>query len=257
MNISNRRPLIASIAAALLALGVSLQVHAAPVRNVVLVHGAFVDGSGWKPIYEILVRDGYHVSVVQPPLTGLEEDVAAVTRILKLQDGPTILVGHSYGGAIITEAGAESHVVGLVYIAAHAPDVGETQAENGKRFPAAGRGAIETTDDGYAFIDPEKFPADFAADLPKQQAEFEAIGQMFTAAAAFSTPIKSAAWKTKPSWYMIPTSDRIINPDLERMYAKRAHSTTIEIEGASHSVYASHPKDVARLIEDTAQGARR
>jgi pimeloyl-ACP methyl ester carboxylesterase len=229
---------------------------AAPVKNVVLVHGAFADGSGWKSVYEILSNDGYNVTAVQPPLTGLNEDVAAVTRILKLQDGPAVLVGHSYGGAIITEAGIDSHVVALVFIAAHAPDVGETQTENGKRFPSAGRDAIRVTDDGYAFIDPVRFPAEFAADLPKQQADFEAHSQVFTAGAAFSTPIRIAAWKTKPSWYMVPMSDRIINPDLERMYAKRANSTTVEIEGASHSVYASHPVEVAKLIEDAAQHAQ-
>jgi pimeloyl-ACP methyl ester carboxylesterase len=226
---------------------------AAPVKNVVLVHGAFADGSGWKSVYEILSNDGYNVTAVQPPLTGLEEDVTAVTRILKRQDGPTVLVGHSYGGAIITEAGTDSHVVALVFIAAHAPDVGETQTENGRRFPSAGRDAIRLTDDGFAFIDPVRFPAEFAADLPKQQADFEAHSQVFTAGAAFSTPIKNAAWKTKPSWYMVPMSDHIINPDLERMYAKRANSTTVEIEGASHSVYASHPVEVAKLIEDAAQ----
>jgi pimeloyl-ACP methyl ester carboxylesterase len=252
MSISYPGTFAASVAITALALSVGLPARAAPVKNIVLVHGAFVDGSGWKAVYEILVKKGYDVSVAQPPLTGLRDDVAAVTRILKRQDGPTILVGHSYGGTIITEAGEDSHVVALVYIAAHAPDVGETQSENAKRFPAAGRGAIQVTDDGYAFINPARFPLDFAADLPKQQAQFEAFGQMFTAASAFSTPIENAAWKTKPSWYMVAKSDRIINPDLERMYAKRANSKTVEIEGASHSVYASHPREVAKLIEAAA-----
>lgn len=253
MNLYNHRTLLVCGAINLLASGLGSATHAAPVRNIVLVHGAFVDGSGWKPVYEILTKDGYNVSIVQPPLSGLEEDVAAVARILKRQDGPTVLVGHSYGGAIITEAGADSHVVALVYIAAHAPDVGETQTENGKRFPAAGRTAIQITDDGYAFLDTTRFPVEFAADLPKSQAEFEANAQMPTAAAAFSTPIKGVAWKTKPSWYMVAGSDHIINPELERMYAKRANSVTIEIEGASHSVYASHPKEVAKLIEDASR----
>jgi pimeloyl-ACP methyl ester carboxylesterase len=231
--------------------------NAESAKNIVLVHGAFADGSGWKAVYEILANDGYNVTAAQPPLTGLEDDVAAVARILRRQDGPTILVGHSYGGAIITEAGIDPHVVALVYIAAHAPDVGETQTENGKRFPSLGRDAIRLTDDGYAFLDPVRFPAEFAADLPKQQADFEAHAQGLTASVAFSTPIRNAAWKTKPSWYMVARSDRIINPDLERMYAKRANSTIVEIEGASHSVYASHPVEVAKLIEDAAQHAQR
>jgi pimeloyl-ACP methyl ester carboxylesterase len=253
MNLPNHGTVLVFVAINLLASGIGLAAHAASVRNIVLVHGAFVDGSGWKPVYEILTKDGYNVSIVQPPLSGLEEDVAAVARILRRQDGPVVLVGHSYGGAVITEAGVDSHVVALVYIAAHAPDVGETQTENGKRFPAAGRTAIQITDDGYAFLDATRFPAEFAADLPKPQAEFEATAQILTAAAAFSTPIKYAAWKTKPSWYMIAGFDHIINPELERMYAKRANSVTIEIEGASHSVYASHPKQVAKLIEDAAR----
>ncbi|MGA3190597.1 MAG: alpha/beta hydrolase [Bryobacteraceae bacterium] len=227
--------------------------NAAPVKNIVLVHGAFADGSGWKAVYEILANDGYNVTAAQPPLTGLEDDVAAVVRVLCRQDGPTILVGHSYGGAIITEAGIDPQVVALVFIAAHAPDVGETQADSGKRFPSAGRDAIRLTDDAYALLDPGRFPAEFAGDLPKQQADFETHSQVFTASAAFSTPIRDAAWKTKPSWYLVARSDRIINPDLEWMYAKRANSTTVEIDGASHSVYASHPVEVAKLIEDAAQ----
>jgi len=226
--------------------------NAAPVKNIVLVQGAFADGSGWKAVYEILANDDYNVTAAQPPFTGLADDVAAVARVLRRQDGPTILFGHSYGGAITTEAGIDPHVVALVFIAAHAPDVGETQTENGERFPYAGRDAIRLTDDGYAFLDPGRFPAEFAGDLPKQQAEFEANSQVFTASVAFSTSIRDAAWKTKPSWYMVAKSDRIINPDLERMYAKRASSTTVEIGGASHSVYATHPVEVAKLIEDAA-----
>jgi pimeloyl-ACP methyl ester carboxylesterase len=252
MNIPNFGASTALVCAALSAFAVG-PANTAPVKNIVLVHGAFADGSGWKSVFEILSNDGYDVTAAQPPLTGLEDDVAAVARILRRQDGPTILVGHSYGGAIITEAGIDSHVVALVFIAAHAPDVGETQTENGKRFPSAD--AIRLTDDGYAFLDPVRFPAEFAADLPKQQADFEAHAQVLTASAAFSTPIRNAAWKAKPSWYMVAKSDRIINPDLERMYAKRANSTTVEIEGASHSVYASHPVQVAKLIEDAAKRA--
>jgi pimeloyl-ACP methyl ester carboxylesterase len=224
------------------------------VRNVVLVHGAFVTGAGWQPVYEILIRDGYRVSVAQHPLTSVSDDIAAINRILATQDGPVILVGHSYGGALITQAGNDSHVVGLVYIAAHALDEGETEAANGKRFPNATK-AVKKTDDGFLYLDPAFYHADFAADLPEKQAEFEAHSQALTAAAVFTTPATQPAWKTKSSWYAVAKSDRIINPDLERMYAKRAHSHTIEVEGASHSVYESHPKEVAALIEDAAHHA--
>jgi pimeloyl-ACP methyl ester carboxylesterase len=238
----------------LMAFGATSQAQAAPVRDIVLVHGAFVTGAGWEPVYEILVKDGYHVSVAQHPLTSVSEDVSAVKRVLAMQDGPTILVGHSYGGAIITEAGNDSHVVGLVYIAAHALDEGETEAANGKRFPNATK-AIKKTDDGFTYLDPDFYHADFAADLPEKKAEFEAHAQGLTAAAVFTTPATQPAWRGKPSWYAVAKADRIINPDLERMYAKRAHSHTIEVAGASHSVYESHPKEVAALIEEAASHA--
>jgi pimeloyl-ACP methyl ester carboxylesterase len=195
------------------------------------------------------------VSVVQQPLIGLEADVAATKRILDRLDGPCVLVAHSYGGAIITQAGADPRVLGLVYIAAHALDEGETETENGKRYPAAGRDAFQKTPDGYTYLDPDRYHAEFGADLPADEAAFEALSQFFTAATVFSTPATNPAWKLKPSWYMVAQSDRIISPDLERMYAARAHSHTVEIEGASHSVYRSHPKEVAALIEQAAQHA--
>jgi pimeloyl-ACP methyl ester carboxylesterase len=248
------RSLSAAASLFLMAFGATSQAQAAPVRDIVLVHGAFVTGAGWEPVYEILVKDGYHVSVAQHPLTSVSEDVSAVKRVLAMQDGPTILVGHSYGGAIITEAGNDSRVVGLVYIAAHALDEGETEAGNGKRFPNATK-AIKKTDDGFTYLDPAFYHADFAADLPQKQAEFEAHAQALTAAAVFKTPATQPAWKSKPSWYAVAKADRIINPDLERMYAKRAHSHTIEVAGASHSVYESHPKEVAALIEEAASHA--
>jgi pimeloyl-ACP methyl ester carboxylesterase len=234
-------------------------IKAAPVRNVVLVHGAFVDGSGWRPVYDILTRDGYAVSIVQEPLTGLADDVVATRRVLDRLDGPAILVGHSYGGAIITEAGADPHVAGLVYIAAHAPDEGETESANGKRYPALGRDAITAVGggplaDGYVWIDPARYHAEFAADLSAAEAAFEARSQAITAARVFTTPITDPAWKTKPSWYMVAGADHIISPDLERMYAARAKSRkVVEIAGASHSVYRSHPREVAALIEDAAR----
>ena len=244
----------AAVGSLLLSMLAAGQAQAAPVHNIVLVHGAFVTGAGWKPVYDILVKDGYHVSIAQHPLTSVEADVAAVERVLQMQDGPAILVGHSYGGAIITQAGNDAHVAGLVYIAAHALDEGETEAANGKLFPNATK-AVKKTDDGFLYLDPAHYRADFAADLPEAQAEFEANAQALTAAAVFTTPAHNPAWKTKPSWYAVATLDRIINPDLERMYAKRARSHTIEVEGASHSVYESHPKEVAALIEDAANHA--
>jgi len=247
----------AALAAALL-LGAVAPSFAAPVRNIVLVHGAWVDGSGWKPVYEILTRDGYHVSVVQEPLTSLEADVAATRRILDLQDGPTILVAHSYGGSVITEAGVHPKVVGLVYVAAHAPDVGESEGALGKTRPSFTQkqeGAIQRTPDGYVYLRPSDFHADFAADLPREQAEFESKSQILTAAEVFTTPMTAAAWKTKPSWGIVAGSDKIINPELERWYYQRAGSHVTEIEGASHSVYTSRPREVAAVIDAAAKNA--
>ncbi|MEW6346230.1 MAG: alpha/beta hydrolase [Paraburkholderia sp.] len=226
------------------------------VKNIVLVHGAWVDGSGWKPVYDILTRDGYHVSIVQEPLTALADDVAATKRVIDLQDGPTLLVAHSYGGSIITEAGTDPKVVGLVYVAAHAPDVGEDESDLGKRMPSFTSkqpGAIQKTTDGYTFLNPAVFPQDFAADLPPAQAMFEAHSQILTAASVFSTPMDAAAWRTKPSWGIVAAADKIINPDLERWYYDRAHSHVTVLNGASHSVYESRPRDVATVIERAAQ----
>jgi pimeloyl-ACP methyl ester carboxylesterase len=226
---------------------------APPTKNVVLVHGAFVDGSGWESVYDILTKDGYHVTLVQEPLTSLEEDVAATRRVLDRQDGPTVLVAHSYGGTVITEAGNHPKVAALVYIAAHAPDVGETEAGNGKKLPNSSRPLVKTPDD-FLLLDPNYFPQDFAADLPPAQADFMAHAQILTAAKVFTTPVTNPAWKIKPSWYLVAKDDKVINPDLERMYAERAHSHKVEADGASHAVYISHPKEVAALIEDAAAG---
>jgi pimeloyl-ACP methyl ester carboxylesterase len=168
----------------------------------VLVHGAWVDASGWKPVYEILTRAGFKVMMVQEQETSFAEDVAATKRVLDLQDGPTLLVGHSYGGSIITEAGVHPNVVGLVYVAAHAPDVGEDEGELGKRMPsilAKTDGAIKKTPDNFTYLSPEEFPKLFAPDLPREQAEFAARSQVLAAAAVFSTPLTAAAWKTKPT----------------------------------------------------------
>jgi pimeloyl-ACP methyl ester carboxylesterase len=235
----------------------SAQVHNEEhlVRNIVLVHGAWADGSGWKGVYDILVKDGYNVSIVQEPETSFQDDVTAVKRILALQDGPSILVGHSYGGAVITEAGTDPSVVGLVYIAAHMPDAGEKESDDGKRFPSdlAKSGAVKKTPDGFTYIDPAQFHELFAADLPADQAAFMAHSQVLNFADNFSATITTAAWRTKPSWMVVAGSDRTINPDLERWYANRANSHTVEVSGASHSVYASHPKEVADVIEGAAR----
>src|SRR5258707_11638638 len=224
------------------------------IRNIVLVHGGWTDGSGWKGVYDILVKDGYNVSIVQEPETSFKEDVAATKRVLAQQDGPCILVGHSYGGAVITEAGTDSSVVGLVYIAAHMPDAGENEADDGKRFPSdlSKSGAIKKTADGFTYLDPAHFHEYFAADLPAAQAAFMARSQVFNAADNFKAIITRAAWRSKPSWALVATKDRTISPDLERWYAARAKSHKVEVSGASHSVYVSRPKAVAALIEEAA-----
>jgi pimeloyl-ACP methyl ester carboxylesterase len=228
------------------------------VRNIVLVHGAWADGSGWKGVYDILVKDGYNVSIVQEPETSFKEDVAATKRTLALQNGPCILVGHSYGGAVITEAGSDPSVVGLVYIAAHMPDAGENEADDGKRFPSdlSKSGAIKKTPDGFTYLDPAQFHDYFAADLSADQAAFMAHSQVLNYADNFKAVITTAAWKTKPSWMLVAGADRAIHPDLERWYATRANSHKVEVAGASHAVYVSHPKDVAALIEEAASHAR-
>ena len=252
---SFRSVLVKSAAALVMLAGAAAPAFAAPVKNIVLVHGAFVGGAGWRPVYDILVHDGYHVTLVQEPLTSFKEDVTATRRVLDSQDGPAVLVGHSYGGAIITEAGNDDHVKALVYIAAHALDAGETEVSNGKTYPNQSADAVVKTADGFLYLKPSEYPAHFAADLPRAQAEFEANAQMPTSASVFSAAITDPAWKTKPSWYMVAKADKIINPDLERMYAARAHSHTVEGAGASHSVYESHPKEVAALIEQAATHA--
>jgi pimeloyl-ACP methyl ester carboxylesterase len=228
------------------------------VRNIVLVHGAWADGSGWRGVYEILIRDGFNVSIVQEPETSFQEDVTATKRILALQDGPCILVAHSYGGSVVTEAGTDPSVAGLVYVAAHMPDAGESEAEDGKLFPSdlSKSTAIKKTADGFEYLDPAQFREFFAADLPANFTTFEAHSQVLIDATNFSTPITTPAWRSKPSWVVVAGADRTINPDLERFYAKRAGSHTIELEGASHSVYVSRPKEVAALIEEAASHAR-
>jgi pimeloyl-ACP methyl ester carboxylesterase len=226
------------------------------IRNIVLVHGAWADGSGWRGVYDILVKDGFNVSIVQEPETSFQDDVTATKRILALQNGQCILVAHSYGGAVITEAGTDPSVAELVYVAAHMPDAGENEADDGKRFPSdlSKSGAIKKTADGFTYLDPAQFHDYFAADLSAEQAAFMARSQVLNAAVNFKAIITAPAWRSKPSWMLVAAKDRTINPDLERWYAKRAHSHTVEVAGASHSVYLSHPKEVADVIESAARG---
>jgi pimeloyl-ACP methyl ester carboxylesterase len=233
----------------------NLHAQKSEVKNIVLVHGAWADGSGWRGVYDSLVRDGFKVSIVQEPETSFQDDVTAVKRVLALQDGPTILVAHSYGGAVITEAGTDPSVAGLVYVAAHMPDAGENEADDGKRFPSdlSKSGAIKKTADGFTYLDPAQFHEYFAADLSVDQAAFMARSQVLNAADNFKAVITTPGWREKTSWMVVAGADRTINPNLERFYAKRAHSHTVEIAGASHSVYVSHPKEVAAVIEEAAR----
>lgn len=223
------------------------------IKSVVLVHGAFADGSGWEAVADILKKDGYTVSVVQQPETSFAEDVKATKAAIDRQSGPVVLVGHSYGGAVITEAGNDPKVSALVYIAAFAPDAGESAGQLNQSMPPATTG-IKATDDGYFFLDPAVFAADFAADVPATKAAFMALSQVLISADAFTPAVKFPSWKLKPSWYMVATSDRMINPDLERKMAKRANAKVTEVN-SSHAVFVSHAKETAKLIEEAATSA--
>jgi pimeloyl-ACP methyl ester carboxylesterase len=223
----------------------------ASIKNIVLVHGAFVDGSGWKPIADILRRDGFKVGIAQPPETSLEDDVAATNRVIDAQDGPVVLVGHSYGGIIITAAGNNPHVKTLVYVAAFQPDTGESLASLGAKTPAAST-AVKPSPDGFLYLDPAHFHADFAADLPAPLADFMARSQVGLSVKAATANATTPAWKSKPSFAIVATKDRAINPDLERSMYKRSSSKVIELT-SSHAVYLSHPVEVAKLIEEAAQ----
>ncbi|MGH9966608.1 MAG: alpha/beta hydrolase [Pyrinomonadaceae bacterium] len=224
--------------------------------NVVLVHGGFVDGSGWEGVYKILTKDGYTVSVVQNPTTSLADDVAATRRIVAAQKGPVVLVGHSYGGAVITEAGNDPKVVRLVYIAAFAPDRGESVSTLIKDPPpGAPVPPILPPQDGYLFLDKAKFPASFAGDVDKERAAFMADSQVPWGVEALSGTISEPAWKTKPSWYLVATDDKMIPPAAQRFMSKRAGSTVVEVAG-SHAIYVSQPNAVAALIEKGASEVR-
>jgi pimeloyl-ACP methyl ester carboxylesterase len=243
----------AMLAAATLAGGALESASAAPIKNVVLVHGAFADGSGWKAVADILEKDGYTVSVAQPPETSYAEDQKYTKAAIDAMDGPVVLVGHSYGGSIITEAGNDPKVSALVYIAAFALDNGESCASIEQALPQDSK-AFKPDSDGNWWIEQAHFSADFAADVPPAVSHFMAISQVPISTDSFTHKVTNPAWKTKPTWYMVATADRSINPDQERMMAKRAHATTVEVN-ASHVAYMSHPKEAAKLIEEAAAHA--
>ena len=225
------------------------------VKNILLIHGGFVDGSGWQGVYDLLKKDGYHVSIVQNPTTSLADDVAVTKRMLAAQDGPAILVGHSYGGVVITEAGTDPKVAGLVYIAAFAPDKGESVSALIKNPPpGAAVPPILPPQDGYLFLDRAKFRESFAADVSAADAAFMADSQVPWGLEALDGAVTQPAWKTKPSWYLVATEDRMIPPDAQRAMSKRAGATVVEAKGGSHAVYVSQPKAVASLIAKAANG---
>jgi pimeloyl-ACP methyl ester carboxylesterase len=243
---------IATFALAFTTSVIAYAAQAAEVKNIVIVHGALADGSSWRKTTDILEDRGFNVIIVQEPITSLADDIAATNRVLDLQDGPALLVGHSYGGMVITEAGHNPNVAGLVYVAAFEPDKGESLIGLASSKPAGGGMNIRETKDGqYLYLDPAAFANDFAADLPKDEAAFLARSQVFASKQAFSTKSGDPAWKTKKSWAVVATEDRSINPDLEREMAKRAGSLVTEIK-ASHAVFASQPEKVADVIETAA-----
>ncbi len=223
------------------------------LASIALVHGGFVDGSGWEDVYRILKRDGYRVSIVQNPTTSLADDVAATKRVIAEQKGPVILVGHSYGGVVITEAGNDASVTGLVYITAFAPDSGESVASLIKDPPpGAAVPPILPPQEGFLALDKTQFVASFAADVTPEKADFMANSQVPWGIAALGGAVTEPAWKAKPSWYLVATDDRMIPPAAQRAMSKRAGSSVVEVKG-SHAIYVSQPKAVADLIEKAAK----
>ena len=251
------RNILASAAALTLAAGF-VPAHAAPkapVKNVVLVHGGFVDGSGWAGVYKILTKDGYKVTIVQNPTTSLADDVAVTKRTIASTNGPVILVGHSYGGVVITEAGTDAKVAGLVYVAAFAPDKGESVSSLiANPAPGAPVPPILPPVDGFLFLDRAKFAASFAADVAPAEAAFMADSQVPWGVNALAGAITDPAWKVKTSYYLVASDDRMIPPPAQRAMAGRAKATVVET-AASHSVYVSKPEVVAKLIEQAAEAA--
>src|SRR6476659_4190605 len=225
------------------------------LKNVVLVHGGFVDRSGWQGVYDLLKADGFNISVVQNPTLSLEGDVAATQQVIDAQDGPVVLVGHSYGGAVITEAGMDDNVAVLVYIAGFAPDKGESvNTLIADPPPGAPVPPILPPRDGFLFLDREKFHASFAADVSDQMAAFMADSQVPWGVDALSGTITEPAWRSKPSWYLLTTEDRMIPPPAQRFMSQRAGSTLVEVAG-SHAIFVSKPNEVAAFIKQAAQGA--
>lgn len=227
---------------------------ASPVKNIVLVHGAFADGSGWRGVYQMLAARGYRVTIVQNPLTSLADDVAATRRALDQQDGPTILVGHSWGGSVITEAGVHPRVSGLVYVSALSPDAGETTAQQYEGYTTPPEFVIETGKDGYGFVRRDKFAAGFAADATQADAAFLNASQVPINMSVFGTRLQQAAWRSKPSWAVIATQDKAFDQRMLQDMAKRIGARVTNVP-ASHAVYFTQPKAVADVIDNAARQA--
>lgn len=247
---------ISAVAAAVALATAALPASAEPaeaVRNIVLVHGAFADGSGWRGVYDELTARGYRVSIVQNPLTSFEDDVAATRRVLARQEGPSILVGHSYGGSVITEAGADANVAGLVYVAAFAPEIGQSTLDQYAEIPPPPNFQPDVQPDGFAYLKTDTFIAGFAADAG-DDAAFLRDSQVPIAMRALEAKVTTAAWRVKPSWYVVATEDGAIAPELLRSTARRIGAVTTEVRG-SHVVFLTQPKAVADVIEQAAQGA--
>ena len=231
----------------------NLNAQSMKVKNVVLVHGAFADGSGWKAIYEILTKKGYNVTIVQNPLSSLEDDVAATNLTLDLQDGPAILVGHSWGGAVITQAGVHPKVAGLVYVAAFQPDLGESAFTWFSSMPPVPENGVLAPDEkGYVYYSKEKYHAGFCADVDKKEAEFMYASQGAFAGKSFATPLTQAAWKSKPSFAVLATEDKSIRPEIQEKMYKRSNTKVSKVKG-SHAVYISQPDAVAKVIAEAAE----
>jgi pimeloyl-ACP methyl ester carboxylesterase len=225
------------------------------VKNIVLVHGAFADGSGWRGVYDNLTARGYRVTIVQNPLTSLADDVSATQRVLDLQNGPTILVGHSWGGTVITEAGVHPNVAGLVYVAALAPDAGETTGQQYEGFAATPEFVIDIGQDGYGFLNPDKFKSGFAHDASDKHAAFLRDSQVPVNMSVFGTRVENAAWRTKPSWAVIATEDKAFDLAMVRHMANRMGANITEV-AASHAVFVTQPQVVADTIHKAAQGVK-
>jgi len=253
MQMTDNKFLTAAAAIAIAAAGHATSVSAAqPVKNVVLVHGAFADGSGWRGVYDQLTQRGYKVTIVQNPLTSLDDDVAATNRALDRQDGPTILVGHSWGGTVITEAGIHDNVAGLVYVSALSPDAGETTGQQYEGFAPASEFVIDKADDGFGFVSPEKFKAGFAHDVSDEDAAFMRDSQVPINLEVFGTKLKNAAWRTKPSWAVIATEDKAFDQAMLIHMAERIKAKITKVS-ASHALFMTQPKVVADTIDEAAK----